>query len=107
MPALLAACFVVSGATSLILQVVWVRKLVEVFGSSTLAISTVLATFMGGLALGAWLGGKVADRLIERRSAGRDPLLYYAGAEAMVGAVALVMLSLIDGFRGANAWLWV
>ncbi len=107
MPTLLAACFVVSGATSLILQVVWVRKLVEVFGSSTLAISTVLATFMGGLALGAWLGGRLADRLIERGSVRRDPLFFYAAAEATVGVVALIMLPLIDGFRGANAWLWV
>ena len=51
-----------SGAAALIYQVVWMRRLVLVFGSTTLATSTVLVTFLGGLAIGAWLWGKVADR---------------------------------------------
>ncbi len=100
MPALLVAAFVLSGATSLVLQVVWVRRLIEVFGSSSLAISTVLATFMGGLALGAWLGGKLADRVK------RDPLLYYAGCEVIIGVSALLIPLVIGNYRGANAWLW-
>jgi spermidine synthase len=105
MPAVIVACFVVSGATSLVLQVVWVRQLIDVFGSSSLAISTVLAAFMGGLALGAWLGGRLADRLRERaRSA--DPLWAYAACEAAVGASALVIPLVVGHYRGANAWLW-
>ena len=51
-----------SGVASLIYQVVWVRRLVLVYGSTTLATSTVLVTFLGGLAIGAWLWGKIADR---------------------------------------------
>ena len=42
------------------------RRLSLVFGSTTLAISTVLASFMGGLALGSWLLGRYADRHPER-----------------------------------------
>jgi spermidine synthase len=118
MPGLLLACFVLSGASSLVLQVVWMRKLVEIFGSSTLAISTVLATFMGGLALGSWLGGRLADRLpgppgergrtlgARAREALGDPLLYYALAEAAVGLSALLVPALIEAYRGLNAWLW-
>lgn len=51
-----------SGAAGLIYQVVWMRRLVLVYGSTTLATSTVLVTFLGGLAIGAWCWGKVADR---------------------------------------------
>ena len=109
MPALLVVFFAVSGASSLILQVVWVRKLVGVFGSSSLAISTVLATFMAGLALGSWLGGRAADRLSSPTPHVpplRDPLLYYGLCELAVAACAVAILPLIDHYRGANAWLW-
>ena len=100
-------CFVISGATSLVLQVVWVRKLVEIFGSSTLAIATVLASFMGGLALGAAIGGRLADRFGVGSGRGKDdPFLYYGLAEAIVGLTALLIPVLITGFRGPNAWLW-
>lgn len=51
-----------SGAASLIYQVVWMRRLALVFGSTTLATSTVLVAFLGGLALGAWVWGLAADR---------------------------------------------
>ncbi len=40
----LLGLFFVSGATALIYQVVWSRLLTLSFGSTTLAVSTVLAT---------------------------------------------------------------
>jgi len=46
-------CFFASGMSSLVYQVVWVRELVLVFGATTFAVSTVLTSFMGGLALGS------------------------------------------------------
>ena len=99
MPALLLACFVLSGASGLLLEVVWVRELTHVFGSTTLAISTVLATFMGGLALGSWVGGRVADRL-------RDPLRGYAVCEAGIGVCAMAVPWILGAYPEANAWLW-
>ncbi len=108
MPALVVLFFTLSGATSLILQVVWVRRLIGVFGASSLAIATVLATFMAGLAIGSWLGGRWADHLV--RSQGRpptnNPFFYYGAAEVLVGITALIILPLIDHYAGANAWLW-
>lgn len=111
MPALLVICFAISGATSLVLQVVWVRRLIGVFGASSLAIATVLATFMAGLALGSWLGGRWADRLEQNPPSKvhrvlRDPFFYYGAAELVVGLTALAILPMIDYYRGANAWLW-
>ena len=50
-----------SGAAALIYEVSWVRALTLQFGSTSLAVSTVLTLFMGGLALGAWVAGRHAD----------------------------------------------
>src|SRR6266513_4347945 len=55
---LIGLCFVLSGATGLIYEVLWARMLGLVFGATTLAVSTVLAAFMGGLALGSALAGR-------------------------------------------------
>lgn len=108
MPALLVIFFTLSGATSLILQVVWVRRLIGVFGASSLAIATVLATFMAGLAIGSWIGGRWADRLVrsKARPPTNNPFFYYGAAEVLVGVTALIILPLIDHYAGANAWLW-
>ena len=58
--------FLLSGAAALIYEVAWTRALSLVLGSTVYALSTMLATFMTGLALGAWLGGKLADRSTRR-----------------------------------------
>lgn len=104
---LLGTCFTVSGATGLVLQVVWARQLTELFGSSSLAIATVLATFMGGLALGAHTGGRLADRMARRRGQRwAQPLAGYAAAEAVVGLSALAIPLLFAGYRALGPALW-
>src|SRR5688572_1461140 len=55
---------------------------------------------MGGLALGSWLGGRIADRMK------RDPLLAYAACEAGIAVLALVIPWIIDALPPVNAWLW-
>ena len=55
--------FLLSGAFSLTYEVAWVRALTLEFGATTLAVSTVVSVFMGGLALGAWLAGRRIDRV--------------------------------------------
>jgi len=76
LPALLAIFFL-SGISGLIYQVVWVRMLSLTFGVTSYAVATVLSGFMAGLALGAFLAGRFADRL-------RQPLLGYAVAEVLI-----------------------
>ena len=44
---LIGLCFVVSGATGLIYEVLWARMLGLVFGATTLAVSAVLARPIG------------------------------------------------------------
>src|SRR5690348_12259002 len=93
------ACFFLSGASGLILELLWTRMLTLVFGSTTLAVSTVLTAFMGGLGLGSYLAGKVADQL-------RDPVRAYALAEAAIGAYALAVPLAMGLYPGLNQWLW-
>jgi len=87
---LVAALFFLSGASSLIYQVVWVRMLVLVFGTTVFAVSTVLSAFMAGLALGSVFFGRLADR----RSNG---LRVYASLELLIGVSALLLVPLFAG----------
>ena len=54
--------FFSSGAASLIFETIFTRLLSYTFGNTAQAISTVLAAFLGGLALGAYLLGRWVDR---------------------------------------------
>jgi len=74
--ALLFACFFVSGALGLMYEVIWLRMLGLVFGHTVHAITTVLAAFMGGLALGGLLLGRWAPRI--RNLIGAYGLLEFA-----------------------------
>src|SRR5579864_2648606 len=77
-----AALLFASGAAGLVYQVAWVRMLGLTFGVTIYAISTVLAAFMGGLAIGSLVGGRRAD-------ASANPLRLYGLVELGVGLTAL------------------
>ena len=93
------ACFFLSGASGLVLEMLWTRMLTLVFGSTTLAVSTVLTAFMGGLGLGSYLAGRVADRL-------KAPVRTYALIEAAIGIYALLVPVVISLYPALNRWLW-
>lgn len=81
--------FFVSGFTSLIYEVIWVRKFGLVFGVTTYAVSTVLAAFFAGLALGSYLAGRLIDR------SRFHPLAVYGAMEAAIGVYALLLPALL------------
>jgi len=56
-------CFFITGASSLIYEVAWNRLLGLLFGNTVFATSTVLTSFMAGLALGSYLASRYADRI--------------------------------------------
>jgi len=99
--ALIAILFYGIRFSSLIYQVVWTRMLALVFGSTTYATATVLAVFMGGLALGSFLAAQVADRI-------KRPFLWYGILEGLIGIWALFALPCLIrllrsiGFSGKN-----
>ena len=73
-----------SGMCGLIYEVVWLRMLTRIMGVTIYATSTVLASFMAGLALGSFLLGRCIDKR-------QDPLRVYATLEFLIGATALLV----------------
>ena len=89
---ILAVCFFVSGASSLIYQVLWMRMMGWVFGVTVFAASTVWATFMAGLALGSLIAGFAGDRV-------RRPLAWFGAAELLIGGSALATPSALSALQ--------
>ncbi|QDG49760.1 hypothetical protein FIV42_03110 [Persicimonas caeni] len=81
--------FFLSGFTSLVFEVLWERMLMHIFGSTSFALSTLLTAFMAGLALGSYIGGRVAEKL-------KRPLLVYGLLEGSIGAYALAVPLMLD-----------
>jgi spermidine synthase len=88
--------FVVSGAAGLVDQVCFSKYLSYIVGSTAYAVSTVLAAFMTGIALGAHFGGKVSAKI-------RRPLLAYGVLELLVAGAVLVTPIAFDGLTGLYA----
>ena len=81
----LAALFLLlSGIASLTYQVVWVRLLGLSMGSTSASISTVLAAFFLGLALGSYL----AERITRNRINSLKP---YIVLEIIIGLAGLIL----------------
>src|SRR5260370_35807499 len=80
---LLFALFALSGFTGLIYESVWSHYLKLFLGAAAFAQSFVLAAFMGGMALGAWLASRWSARLANLLAA-------YGWIEAAIGVAALI-----------------
>ncbi|HEY2344629.1 MAG TPA: fused MFS/spermidine synthase [Xanthomonadaceae bacterium] len=111
----LLALFVLSGFAGLVYQSVWSHYLGLVLGHAAYAQALVLAIFMGGMALGAWLTSRYGVRW-------RRLILAYAGVEGVIGVMGLVfhpvflsytafsqdkVLPGIDGQWLATTWQWL
>ncbi len=75
------ACFFASGFVSLLYEICWIRKASLAFGATGLAVSTVVAVFFGGMALGSYLFGRYCGRAAR-------PLRVYAQIEISLGVLA-------------------
>ena len=58
----LVALFFISGFSALIYQVSWQRLLFTGFGVDLTSITVIISIFMLGLGIGAFFGGRIADR---------------------------------------------
>jgi len=94
------ALFLLSGATSLMYQVLWLRQLILIFGSTQFATSAILSTFMGGLALGAIVAGRWLSRSTTR------PLKLYGILEFGIGVYALLVPLLFRGLSPVYRVIW-
>ena len=58
----LAGIFFISGLSALIYQVCWQRLLFTGFGVDLTSITVIVSVFMAGLGIGAFFGGRIADK---------------------------------------------
>jgi spermidine synthase len=85
----LGLMFFVSGFAALVYQVLFAKQLALVFGSTSTATLTVLATFLGGMAIGSLLGSRLALK-------SSRPLVLYAMMEMLIGGYCILTPFLFD-----------
>src|SRR6266446_5460622 len=95
---LLLGLFFLSGISGLLYEVAWTRMLHLLFGDTVLAVSTVLASFMAGLALGSFWSGRYIDRRPR-------VLALYAGLEAGIGVSAVALPVVLQALTPLYVWL--
>lgn len=79
---LVLVCFALSGFAALLYETAWVRQFAFVFGTSDLAVATVLAAYFGGLTAGAVAAARFIDRI-------KRPVLVYGLLELGIAILAL------------------
>jgi spermidine synthase len=84
--------FFLSGSSALVYQVLWLRLLSLTFGVTVYAASTVLAAFMGGLAAGSLVAGRIADRA-------RNPLVLFGATELLIAGCGLASPFVLNGVQ--------
>lgn len=93
--ALLVLLFAFSGFSGLIYESLWTHYLKLFLGHAAYAQTLVIGIFMGGMAVGAWLGGRYSVRW-------KNLLLLYAVVEGVVGLAALVFHELFGLFTALS-----
>ena len=96
--ALAAPLLFLSGLSALVFQVLWVKQLGLVVGVEVHAVALGVAAFFGGLALGGWWAGPLADRQ-------RRPLRLYAAVEAGIAVLAVLATLALAHIAAPFVWL--
>lgn len=94
---LVLVLFFATGACGLVYQQLWLRELSLTFGVTVQAVSTVLAAFFGGLALGGYLAGRLARRTAR-------PIAWYGAIEVATGLLALATPFLLG--TAGDLYIW-
>jgi predicted membrane-bound spermidine synthase len=92
---LLFGLFTLSGFTGLIYESIWSHYLKLFLGSASFAQSFVLAAFMGGMALGAWIASRATRRIGNLLGA-------YGWIEIAIGLAALLFHEVFEWLTQAS-----
>ena len=84
--------FILSGVAALVYQIAWFKHLGYFLGNSTYSQAVVLATFMGGIALGSWWWGRKADQHA-------NPLRLFAWLEIFIGLYCFFYQPIFEGIE--------
>ncbi len=91
----------VFGLAGLVYEVTWTRLLTLYIGHTTAAASAVVAAFLGGLAIGAAVGGRIASTQSPRRC-----LQAYVGLEIAVALLRCCCRSSCAGLGRCLRWAY-
>lgn len=94
----LLGLFFLSGAAALVYQVLWVRELGLLFGSTAQAAAMAIAIFFAGLAVGGWVFGRQA-------ASQPSPLRTFGMLELAVAATATGHFLVLDAYEAVLPWL--
>jgi spermidine synthase len=94
------ALFFASGALGLVYEITWMRQFRIIMGNTVYTSATVLTAFMGGLALGSFVTGRVMHRMLR-------PLRAYGVLELLVGAYAILLPFLLAPADPLYGWLYL
>jgi spermidine synthase len=95
----LCSIFLVSGASALLFESLWLRQAGLAFGNSVWASCLVLSAFMAGLALGNAAAARYGDRL-------GDPIRAYAIAELGIAVTGVGLVYALPGV-GVESGPWL
>jgi predicted membrane-bound spermidine synthase len=87
-----------TGLSSFIYEIIWIRMLALVVGASTHAFELMLAAFIFGLAMGGLWVRKRIDRF-------RDLVFALAVVQVLMGVAAVATLALYDGMFDFMSWM--
>ncbi|MCM8813295.1 MAG: fused MFS/spermidine synthase [Candidatus Omnitrophica bacterium] len=98
---LMIACivFFLSGFSALLFEAAWFHLTGIVFGNSVAATAVVLASFMGGLALGNFL-------VVQKKTPLRNPAKTYALLELIIGSSGLILVFILPYLQNILAPLF-
>ncbi len=82
--------FFLSGFAALIYQIAWQRMLFTAFGVDLESITIIIAVFMAGFGIGAYYGGRIADRFP------KHIILFFALTELGIGSFGILSPTLIE-----------
>jgi len=106
--------YFLSGFSALVYEVTWLRKLELVFGTTTYAVSTIIAVFFTGLAVGAWGFGRLVDRYklkvqsekLKVTVSNSKFLKLYGILELGIGIYAVLTPWVFKGIEVVQAYVW-
>lgn len=96
-PAWILPVMMLSGAIALVYEILWTRMLAHTLGSSLTAFATMLAAFLGGIALGSGLAGAIAR---ERERATTAFIAAQAGVAGLSILVFTVLAPMVPASLG-------
>ncbi len=91
LPGVVLVAYGISGLAAMGSELIWARLLVYIFGTTTYAFTTMLVTFLLGIAIGSAIVSRFVDKL-------KSPVHAFALLEALLGVAVLGSIILLANF---------